>query len=353
MRLAAARPDRQRTTLPGAMLTAVLWHLVQQVGAIYVTHVLAGADAVNQTFGLVLGLMAAIFLVSSPACSASSSTSCSTGTCGRGLCSRRSPTRSGSPRPTAAPTAGTPPPSATRASRRSPSTSETTRTQAGLLSPGLPRGDVGDALADLALGVGDDELVGQAFITRPSAAKSSAGQVEEVVAHAVTCWWALRRAGGTPRRSSRRPPRGRRRWTRSRSDQSGLLHALDGVSDPAAAVGHRVGELSHPQLACGRSERRTRISYSASEMSKPRRRSASSRSSSSVMPIIRARQDRCCDSSSQRALPLRPWSGDPLENDRHPCPPPTHMVTRPVDLSCQSREFSMVAWSRAPVIPKG
>jgi uncharacterized BrkB/YihY/UPF0761 family membrane protein len=64
MRLAAARPDRQRTTLPGAMLIAVLWHLLQQVGAIYVTHVLAGADTVNQTFGLVLGLMAAIFLVS-------------------------------------------------------------------------------------------------------------------------------------------------------------------------------------------------------------------------------------------------------------------------------------------------
>src|SRR3954451_1820118 len=64
MRLAAARPDRDRTTLPRAMLTAVLWHLIQQVGAIYVTRVLAGADAVNQTFGLVLGLMAAIFLVS-------------------------------------------------------------------------------------------------------------------------------------------------------------------------------------------------------------------------------------------------------------------------------------------------
>jgi uncharacterized BrkB/YihY/UPF0761 family membrane protein len=63
MRLSAARPERQRTTLPGAMLTAVLWQLVQQGGALYVTHVLAGADAVNQTFGLVLGLMAAIFLL--------------------------------------------------------------------------------------------------------------------------------------------------------------------------------------------------------------------------------------------------------------------------------------------------
>jgi membrane protein len=64
MRLSAARPDRSRTTLPGAMLTAVLWHLVQQVGAVYVTQVLAGADALNQAFGVVLGLMAALFLVS-------------------------------------------------------------------------------------------------------------------------------------------------------------------------------------------------------------------------------------------------------------------------------------------------
>jgi membrane protein len=64
MRLAAARADRQRTTLPGALLTAVLWHLLQQGGAVYVTHVLAGADTLNQTFGLVLGLMAAIYLVS-------------------------------------------------------------------------------------------------------------------------------------------------------------------------------------------------------------------------------------------------------------------------------------------------
>jgi len=63
MRLAAARPDRARTTLPGAMITALLWHLVQQVGAVYVTHVLVGANALNQAFGVVLGLMAAIFLL--------------------------------------------------------------------------------------------------------------------------------------------------------------------------------------------------------------------------------------------------------------------------------------------------
>jgi YihY family inner membrane protein len=63
MRLSAARADRARTTLPGAMLTALLWHLVQQVGAVYVTQVLAGANALNQAFGVVLGLMAALFLL--------------------------------------------------------------------------------------------------------------------------------------------------------------------------------------------------------------------------------------------------------------------------------------------------
>lgn len=63
MRLATVRSDRRRTTLPGAVLMAVLWHLVQQLGALYVVRVLAGAQPVNQTFGLVLGLMAAIFLL--------------------------------------------------------------------------------------------------------------------------------------------------------------------------------------------------------------------------------------------------------------------------------------------------
>jgi uncharacterized BrkB/YihY/UPF0761 family membrane protein len=63
IRLSTVRSDRQRVTLPGALATALLWHLVQQIGALYVTHVLAGSAPVNQTFGLVLGLMAAIFLL--------------------------------------------------------------------------------------------------------------------------------------------------------------------------------------------------------------------------------------------------------------------------------------------------
>ena len=36
-----------------------------------------------------------------------------------------------------------------------------------------------------------------------------------------------------------------------------------------------------------------------------------------------------------------------------PCPPPTHMVIRPVDLSWKSSELSIVFCSRAPVIPNG
>lgn len=63
LRLSAARPDRNRKAFPGAFLTALLWHGLQFAGAAYVTQVLARASALNQTFGLVLGLMALIFLV--------------------------------------------------------------------------------------------------------------------------------------------------------------------------------------------------------------------------------------------------------------------------------------------------
>ena len=36
-----------------------------------------------------------------------------------------------------------------------------------------------------------------------------------------------------------------------------------------------------------------------------------------------------------------------------PWPPPTHIVIRPVGLSCQFSEFSIVSCSRAPVMPNG
>ena len=50
----------------------------------------------------------------------------------------------------------------------------------------------------------------------------------------------------------------------------------------------------------GASESRTRISYSVSEIRNAARRSLSSRSSSRVVPIISARQDRCWSLSSHR-----------------------------------------------------
>ena len=64
LRLGSARSDRTRTTLPGALLIAILWHGLQTLGAAYVTNVLANASSLNQTFGLVLGLMALLFLAS-------------------------------------------------------------------------------------------------------------------------------------------------------------------------------------------------------------------------------------------------------------------------------------------------
>ena len=61
-RLAAARRHSLGTAVPGAVTTAVLWQLLQMVGALYATNVLAETTAMNQTFGLVLGLIGLIFL---------------------------------------------------------------------------------------------------------------------------------------------------------------------------------------------------------------------------------------------------------------------------------------------------
>jgi YihY family inner membrane protein len=61
-RLAAARRYSPRRAVPGALFTAVGWQVLQVVGAVYVTRVLARTDAVNQTFGLVLGLIGLIFI---------------------------------------------------------------------------------------------------------------------------------------------------------------------------------------------------------------------------------------------------------------------------------------------------
>ncbi len=61
-RLAAARRHAWVRALPGAVFTAVAWQILQLGGALYATTVLAETSTVNQTFGLVLGLMGLIFL---------------------------------------------------------------------------------------------------------------------------------------------------------------------------------------------------------------------------------------------------------------------------------------------------
>jgi membrane protein len=61
-RLAAARQHPVARAVPGAVVTAVGWQLLQLGGAAYARHVLVETDSLNQTFGLVLGLIGLIFL---------------------------------------------------------------------------------------------------------------------------------------------------------------------------------------------------------------------------------------------------------------------------------------------------
>lgn len=49
---------------PGGILIAVLWQVLQSVSTAYVKRVLGGVSSMNQTFGLVLGLIGLIFLAS-------------------------------------------------------------------------------------------------------------------------------------------------------------------------------------------------------------------------------------------------------------------------------------------------
>ena len=61
-RLATARRHSWRGALPGAVFTAFGWQALQAGGAFYATRVLAETSALNQTFGLVLGLVGLIFI---------------------------------------------------------------------------------------------------------------------------------------------------------------------------------------------------------------------------------------------------------------------------------------------------
>jgi membrane protein len=63
-RVATARDITVRETLPGAVASALLWQVLQYVGAVYVKHVVRTASEVNSVFAIVLGLIAWIYLES-------------------------------------------------------------------------------------------------------------------------------------------------------------------------------------------------------------------------------------------------------------------------------------------------
>jgi membrane protein len=62
-RVGAARSHSIWTgSVPGAVTASLLWLLLQRLGTLYVTNVLAETSAMNQTFGLVLGLVGLLWL---------------------------------------------------------------------------------------------------------------------------------------------------------------------------------------------------------------------------------------------------------------------------------------------------
>jgi len=63
-RLATARHLTVRQVLPGALVAAVAWQLLQLFGVPYVTSVIRHASATNGVFALVLGLLAFLYLAS-------------------------------------------------------------------------------------------------------------------------------------------------------------------------------------------------------------------------------------------------------------------------------------------------
>jgi membrane protein len=61
-RFAPARRLSVRDVVPGAVAAAVIWQLLQSFGVIYVRHVVAHASATNAVFGIVLGLLAFLYI---------------------------------------------------------------------------------------------------------------------------------------------------------------------------------------------------------------------------------------------------------------------------------------------------
>ena len=62
MRLSTPRRERLRDVLPGAVLIAVMWQLLQLLGGVYVEHVIKKTNEMNGVFALVLGLIALIYI---------------------------------------------------------------------------------------------------------------------------------------------------------------------------------------------------------------------------------------------------------------------------------------------------
>jgi membrane protein len=64
MRLSTPQKERLRDVLPGAALIAVLWQVLQVLGGVYVSHVIANASEMNGVFAVVLGLIALLYVAS-------------------------------------------------------------------------------------------------------------------------------------------------------------------------------------------------------------------------------------------------------------------------------------------------
>ena len=64
MRLSTPQKEAFREVLPGAVLIAVLWQLLQMLGGVYVSSVIKDASAMNAIFAVVLGLVALLYIAS-------------------------------------------------------------------------------------------------------------------------------------------------------------------------------------------------------------------------------------------------------------------------------------------------
>ena len=62
MRVSTPQDERWREVLPGALLIAGLWQLLQVLGGVYVEHVIRKTNEMNAVFALVLGLVALVYL---------------------------------------------------------------------------------------------------------------------------------------------------------------------------------------------------------------------------------------------------------------------------------------------------